>query len=137
MVSVVDPIEFVRKNVKLFFRSGVFDPDELVAHLVAEALRGRATSVRILRFTDWWIVAGDTDWLGSDAERSFRMVVSYPEGGVNSMRAELLVTAFADAAGTGGSRDWQNVVGQCPSEIIALASDLASEGRAVAFRVVT
>jgi hypothetical protein len=82
-----------------FFRSGRFDTEELISLLVEEAARGGASAVDIRRQGAWVTIAADVDWLAGDVAPFFAPL-SYPEGGRNSSRVEVVLTAFCDAVVT-------------------------------------
>jgi hypothetical protein len=104
----LDAVETVSRHPQWYFRKGEFDLDELVAHLVEEATRAGARSVYVRRDGDWISVSADQDWLGGDVA-AFFAPMSYPEGGPNSARVEVALTAFCDAVVTaeGGDRFYQ------------------------------
>jgi hypothetical protein len=134
MASTVDPLEFVRRKVDWFFRSGRFDQAELVGHLVAEALRCGSATVSVRAEGRWSYVFSAEDWLGSDADAAFQRVVSYPEAGPNSMRAELLVTAFTSDSGTAIDGRWVTIGGSVPDDVRTSALALGEVGRVIVFR---
>jgi hypothetical protein len=48
----------------------------------------------------WWIILTGKDWLAPDgaiSTKPFFHITAFPAAGVNSMRTEVLLTAFADA----------------------------------------
>lgn len=135
-ISVVDPVDLVRQQESRFFIAGIFDPDEMAAQVAAEALRCGAGCVKIDRREQWWIIAADRDWLGErDALQAFRRLVSYPEGGENSMRSEILLTAFARDVVTRAHGETVAIKGETDASQQALLASLSKAGRLVAFRV--
>jgi len=56
-------------------------------------------TVTVRRQEDWVAVSADMDWLSSDVA-SFFAPVTYLEGGPNSSRVEVVLTAFCDAVVT-------------------------------------
>jgi hypothetical protein len=99
MQAVADAVGYVRKRPERFFRTEAPEPVELVAHIVSEtfALGGGETCA--VRRGEWWIIRSDVDWLVTHSdyapEALFFHIVALPEAGPNSMRAEILLTAFA------------------------------------------
>jgi hypothetical protein len=96
----LDAVSSVRQHPGWFFRSGAFEAAELLALLVEEATRGGAQSIHVEQSDRWVGVSADVDWLSGDL-RPFYAPVSYHEGGRNSARAEVALTAFCDAVVTG------------------------------------
>ena len=134
-ISVVDPLALVREQESRFFIAGKFDPDEIAAQVTAEALRCGASCVRIDRREQWWIVTADLDWLGErDALQAFRRLVSYPEGGENSMRSEVLLTAFAHDVVTMAHGEILAIKGETDASQQAFLASFSKAGRLVAFR---
>jgi hypothetical protein len=92
-----DPLEFIRQQPERFlFR---VCGDELAEHLVGDASILTNRPVTLLRQDCWWIIAGEQDWLTTSPwateEELFTRIVPFPEAGANSMRAEVLLAAFA------------------------------------------
>ncbi len=110
-----DPIGFIRKKPGMFTRSSPVSGVELATNIVSEALllikgKGRVTTF----LTDtWWVVASDIDWIANESEHPVEDVFSHilplPQAGPNSMRGEVLLTAFARDVIT-QSIDGQHVV---------------------------
>lgn len=98
-MRTIDPIAHVRARPEMYLPGGVVDPKELARLLVRDALLLGANHARAMRATDWWLVLADRDWLGQaqgGARDLFSRVVPFPEVGPNAMRAEVLLTAFAE-----------------------------------------
>lgn len=102
LVEVPGPLEWVRSNPERLFLSGRPCPIESATRVASDALLLGATDVQIVRQDDIWAVAADHDWLatGGPAIEQFHRIVPFPELGPNSMRQEIILTAFAEAVGT-------------------------------------
>jgi hypothetical protein len=131
-----DPLDWIRARPGMFFTQGVFSPEAAASEIVGEALVCQVTEVTVTRLADWWIISGAQDWLPSGAaETPFRRIVPFPEAGANSMRAEVLLTAFC-----------RDVVTQAPAGRVTISGRLdgalapylertrQTAGRTVAFR---
>jgi hypothetical protein len=130
-----DPIDFIRRRPAMFFRRGEFSPDEAVERVVGEALRCGAADLAIKRLGAWWIIWSKRDWLPPrDHHTAFQRIVSYPEGGQNSMRAEVLLTAFASDVVTQTGTGLLAIKGAPDSELRRFLSQHGDVGRVVAFR---
>jgi len=135
-ISVVDPLALVRQQESRFFIAGKFDPDEMAGQVAAEALLCGASCVKIDRREQWWILTADRDWLGErDALQAFRRLVSYPEGGENSMRSEVLLTAFAADVITVAHGEMVAIRGEADASQQTFLASFSKSGRLVAFRV--
>ena len=98
-MRAIDPIQHIRAHPEMYLPGGTVDPQALVRLLVRDARLLGAAGARGMRASDWWLVLASHDWLGDsrDDERSlFSNIVPFPQVGPNSMRSEVLLTAFAD-----------------------------------------
>lgn len=95
----MDPIQHIREHVGLYIPGGEPRAEYLTSRLALDALTLGVRDVTIKRGGDWWLVHGTTDWLRGTTEEEIRKlftnIVPFPEAGVNSMRSEVLITAFA------------------------------------------
>ena len=138
-----DPIEYIRRQPQRFLRQIPANAVELAGNLVTDALTLGARHVITMHVADWWIVGGDVDWLprGSAAEavRVFSQITPLPEAGDNSMRGDVLLTAFAEDIVTTSptrGRRISLIKGQLPidSDVVA-ALHYPEWLRAIAFRM--
>ncbi len=137
-MKAIDPIEHIRANPRLYLNSEGTDPAELATRLAGDALTLGATRTLVVHHDDWWLVAADFDWIKSPAisiRELFNRVIPFPEAGVNSMRSEVLVSAFADDVVTsnGGSSEVLKGV-SAGHESLSVPND-PSWARVVAFRL--
>jgi len=118
-----DPIGLIRKKPGMFTRSIPVSGIELATNIVSEALLLTKGKGRVTTFcTDtWWVVASDVDWIANESEHPiqdiFSRILPLPQAGPNSMRGEVLLTAFARDVIT------QGIDGQHVIKGSALASD--------------
>lgn len=130
-----DPLETVRALENRFFRDGPFAVHILIGLIVEEAILMGAADVSVRRLGDWWWLGSSLDWLNEDdrgvSKQAFQRIESYPQGGPNSMRPEVLASAFC-----------RDVVTITQSGTIVIAGDMPSMdgwpepmSRVVAFRV--
>lgn len=129
----MDAIQVVSRHPEWYFRSGQFDAEELVSLLVQEALRGGASAVDFRRLGDWMKFEADVDWLKGDVA-AFFAPLSYHEGGRNSSRVEVVLTAFCEAVVTVADTVFEV---KSSAEVAAHTSDLPEigpvKGRAIIF----
>lgn len=94
-----DPIAFIRKRPSMFARSIPVSGAELAANIIAEALLLTHGQVTASRADAWWVVTSDVDWIAGESdhavEDAFSRILPLPQAGPNSMRGEVLLTAFA------------------------------------------
>jgi hypothetical protein len=99
-MRTIDPIEHIRGHPDLYLPGGRADPAYLASRLAGDALMLGAGRVELSHDGCWWWVAADRDWMDHDqafpGRDAFSQIVPFPEAGVNSMRSEVLLTAFAE-----------------------------------------
>lgn len=140
MQALADAIDYVRQRPERFFRGGSPEPVELVTHVVSEALLLGGSETCTMHRGDWWVISSNVDWLATcpdyAPEELFFRIVAFPEAGPNSMRAEILLTAFAQQVIT-ASADQQSIIkGQASQadDIWQLIASRPGWKRTVAFR---
>ena len=130
-----DPVGWVRESPQLFLRNGRFTSEEAAAHVMEEALLCGAQHVQVVRQSGWWIIVGDVDWLaGPSSLSSFWHVIPYEEGGANSMRSELVLTAFASRVVTASRSQVTIIKGDGDQELDRFVESQPHWERLVAFR---
>lgn len=99
-VNPIEPLSSLRAHPEWHFHSGEFERETIISLLVREALFSPVVTQAEVRTDGFWTsVTADGDWLGGDL-RSFATPTPFPEGGVNAMRSEVLLTAFCDSVAT-------------------------------------
>jgi hypothetical protein len=97
-INALDPIEHLRSRRKMYLPDSGSIPLFLAQRLSNDAMIVGAHSVHLAHDGDWWTVSADFDWL-ADKSRTvqdlFSGLIPFPEAGVNSIRSEVLLTAFA------------------------------------------
>lgn len=130
-ITQVATWEYLSRNEGRFFRSGAFDAVELAGMIATEALIRGAGNVHILSEEDWLTVTADRDWLGGQEIEAFRSVIPFPEGGANSMLAEVLAVGFSKGVATAGAGSLRVVKGESAPTACRADHPVA---RAVSFR---
>ena len=135
-----DPIELIRSRPAMFLRGG-FHAATMAGQLAGDALLTGAGQVIITRFDAWHIVSADMDWLSAQPscslspQQAFFHIVVFPEAGPNSMRSEVLLTAFASKVISASLRDRFVVAGDVPAEDEVWSQlCLANTARSIAFQ---
>jgi hypothetical protein len=99
-LKTINAIDHIRTHREMYFPDGKVSPRTLARRLVDDALILGATRCGCLNRDDWWLVWADKDWLDVSPDGGllalFSKIVPLPEAGVNAMRSEILLTAFAD-----------------------------------------
>lgn len=135
---VNDPIAHLRKLYAAERPSGHY----LSARLLHDLVFLDALPVRADRIDSWWLVGSQQDWLWSSdgviSKRPFHAIVAFPVAGPNTHRAEVMLTAFADAVVTCGTDGMEWIVRGKAHEDPPAAwlgeSGEHQQGRFVAFR---
>lgn len=98
-LTVLDPIDFIKNNPDRFLRHNNLGL-ELTTNIVGDALLLVNEPITALNQSKWWIVSCESDWLMNTSdytvEEIFSRIIPLPEAGQNSMRSEILLTAFAN-----------------------------------------
>lgn len=139
-MRAIDPVEHIRENPEMYLPEGGAIPAYLATRLAGDALLLGAGRVEISRHGDWWHVVSDHDWIAAssvgDVKETFSHVLPFPEAGVNAMRSEVLLLAFADAVVTTAAGRCATLKGD-PADratICKIHPDMP-DGRIVAFKV--
>jgi hypothetical protein len=126
----------------MFIPGGIPSPSDLASKIAADALILRASRTLAVHADPWWAVAADVDWLAAapvPVDELFRRIVPFPEAGVNSMRSEILLTAFADDVLTWNGNDQPYRLKGVADDWHAIRNKLADATwkRVIAFRLVS
>jgi hypothetical protein len=97
-MSTLDLLQIIRSHPDMYLPGGRVDPRFFATQMANDALLLGASRTIAVHQGDLWGVAADVDWL-SDAPvpvaELFRRIVPLTQAGDNSMRSEVLVSAFA------------------------------------------
>jgi len=136
-----DPITYVQQRAERFFTSGSVNAVELATQIVGEVLLLGGHEVCAIRDDVWWVIGSNVDWLGNhpdySAKELFFQIVAFPEAGANSMRAEILLMAFAQDVITKGAEGQIVLKGKVEesAKVWCLIASHPCWKRAVAFRL--
>lgn len=137
-LTALDPIAHLRDRRQMYLPEsgsiGLF----LAQRLATEAMILGATSVQTSYRGDWWSVAADCDWLTDQKttiEELFSQLVPFPQAGVNSIRSEVLLTAFAQDVVTTDMNEVRIITGVQPSESHSAPRALRPWARIIEFRI--
>jgi hypothetical protein len=137
-IQIIDPIAWVKASQSRFFPDGTFDVIRLLAYVMADVIVLGGGDCRIARRAAWWFVASDADWLAQEIplRELFQRVVPAPAHGEHSLRAEVLLTAYAQDVYTAKDDDEFIVKGVAPDRD-SFHAIMHPGDRLVAFRVPT
>jgi hypothetical protein len=143
MKRLTDSLPFIRSSPERFLRQTPATGHELATALAGDALllTGAPTTLTRVR-GDWWVVGCEADWLArpeteANPVSAFSRILPFPEAGPNSMRAEVLIGAFATTAVTVGAGERLVVAGNVDDSdpIWMILEDHSEWGRSVAFKI--
>lgn len=139
-MRTLDPLDHIRRNPGMYLPGGNVDPSHLASRLSYDALTLGATRTLVVHRDAWWTVAADRDWLADGSrvlEDLFQNVVPFPEAGVNAMRSEVLLGAFADEILTWDRQIAMVLKGVVPNPpaVQSLLGDTDQWARTIAFRL--
>ncbi len=113
---MVDPVQWLLARPQQFFLGGSANPLDLAASIMADVLLvSEQCVVRCLG--DWWIVGSDVNWIQHpthSVEDLFQRVVPDPRQGRHSMRAEVIVGAFASRVALVAAGEQRCIKGESP-----------------------
>ena len=101
-LQVIDALDHIRSHPEMYTPNGVPNPAIIAHENAGDAIVLGATDVRVFQFDRWWIVSANLDWLtascrcSASPRETFDRVLGFPELAVNSMRHEVLATAYAE-----------------------------------------
>lgn len=135
-----NPVEWIRSRPDMFLRGG-FHAADMAGRLAGDALIIGALKVVITRHAAWHVISADVDWLSIqpschvEPRQAFFQIVAFPEAGVNSMRSEVLLTAFASKVIAASLQDRFTVKGDVAQDD-AIWLQMCPEGmvRSIAFQ---
>lgn len=138
----LDPLEHIRSNPEMYTGQAIPNPAMIAATIAQDAMVLGACDTRVFLFNQWWIIAADIDWLSAPCKHSaspidtFNRVLAFPECGANSMRHEILATAFASCV-ISLSRTDRFIVSGDVAEDDPVWTQMLADGvsRSVAFRM--
>jgi hypothetical protein len=134
-----DPITYVQQRAERFFTSGSVNAVELATQIIGEVLLLGGYEACAIRDDAWWVIGSNVDWLGNhpdySAKELFCHIVAFPEAGANSMRAEILLMAFAQDVITKGAEGQVVIKGkvEASAKVWRLIDSRPGWKRAVAF----
>jgi hypothetical protein len=94
----INALAWIRGNEARFFSAGRAEAIPLLAYAMNDVLELGRGECRISHHDDWWVIASDRDWLRHpefSVRQLFENVIPAPEHGEHSLRAEVLLNAFA------------------------------------------
>ncbi|MBX3262870.1 MAG: hypothetical protein KF782_24545 [Labilithrix sp.] len=120
LLEEIDPLAWVKGNQKLFFPGGQIDVIRLIAYVMSDVLELGRGECRIVRRDGWWFVSSDVDWFVHDlsVRELFQRVVPAPQHGEHSMRAEVLINAYADDVFAVSGGEENEIKGLLPGRLL-------------------
>jgi len=134
-----DAVTFIRRRPDRFVGDNPTGAS-FAARVVEDLILLDAGPLRVERNGSWYSISADKDWLvsedGTVSLEAFHRLVPMPSGGLFHDRAEVLLTALADAVVTSGSdgTNWisgDEAIWKLPSELELLLPP--KRGRIIAF----
>ena len=99
MLKAINAIQHIRDHPRMYLPDGKVSGEYLLSQLVLDALFLGVRDIRVQHINEWWLIGSSADSFPEDSGEQlitlFTQVVPFPEAGVNSMRTEVLLTAFA------------------------------------------
>jgi hypothetical protein len=131
-----DAVARAKRSKHMLFPNGRVDAMSLLAYGMADVLVLGRGECRIAQRRGWAIVSSDVDWLVHPSlaiDRLFTRIVAAPEHGANSLRAELVVNAFASDLAIWDPKGLRVIRGKRPPRGVVVS--WRGCRRALAFRI--
>lgn len=136
LTMAIEALEWVRQRPAQFFPNGVVDPIMLAAYVMADVVTLGGGSCTIRHRDRWWVVGSEIDWLagGPTAPAElFNRVVPAAAHGEHSMRAEVLLHAFAESVSTVLDGHTLTIAGEVPP--VEVQDEAVGLRRAILYRL--
>jgi hypothetical protein len=98
LLKAINAIQHIRDHPRMYLPDGKVSGEYLLSKLVLDALFLGVRDIRVQHINEWWLIGSSANLFPEDSGELitlFTQVVPFPEAGVNSMRTEVLLTAFA------------------------------------------
>jgi hypothetical protein len=136
----IDGLSWANDRVEQFFPIGRIDAIVLLAYIMTDVIELGQGECHISSKDGWWFVSSDVDWLQHPSlsiNELFANVVPAPAHGLHSLRAEVLVNAFATDVFIWSHECKTIIKGESPNlEVVDTVAEWAQCRRILAFRVV-
>jgi hypothetical protein len=101
-----DPIDVIRRRPTMYLGVDTPTAQVLAGRMVSSLVWLDALPAGVSHLGEWWVIRSERDWLSADGPSSlaaFSRILPLPGAGANSMRSEVLLTAFAECVVTAGT----------------------------------
>lgn len=98
-IQQVNALDWVRARQTELFAAGRANPMAVLAYIVSDVLELGRGECRIVASDFWWFVSSNVDWMVHatiPVAELFERVVPALEHGEHSLRAEVVLNAFAN-----------------------------------------
>jgi hypothetical protein len=102
----LDVKKHVIKRQDMYFGTKGASAEKICSGIAEGALILGCTHTEIVKLNDWWIIAGDKDWLKLDNQskinenNAFNGLCPFPEYGINAIRTEYFSNVFSSSLAT-------------------------------------
>jgi hypothetical protein len=135
-----DTLSFIRRRWDIYLPEGVSELI-LAERLQKEARLLTGCEAKIQQSNGWWLVSCPHDWLrigrylGDEPSELFDRAFAFPESGVNTVRSEIVVAAFASDVFINTPEQYHVIQGGEPPDAVLEACREEGRGRTVGFRL--
>jgi len=135
----LDVKKHVIKRQDMYFGSKGASAEKICSAIAEGALILGCTHTEIAKLKDWWIVAGDKDWLKLDNHSKtnesnvFEGLCPFPEYGINAIRTEYFSNVFSSSLVT-WDREKAAVIKGNFNDFLSVIADYKKYKRIIGFK---
>lgn len=104
MINAISPkkiVQHIQKYPQMYIGSNELNAQYLVTELLTDAKLLGIKEAEYFSFANWHLIKAESNWIIKNTlgitliEDIFNRIIPFPEAGVNSIRSEVIITAFA------------------------------------------
>ena len=127
-VEKINVLEHMRRSKDMYLGREEVVPEYLATLIANDALTLGVKQVTVTHCNDWWLISSEDDWLQIEnvygIEDTFHKILPLVGGGLESMRREIFLTAYASAVFTRKDDKLLQIVGSVEANDHQLADCL-------------
>jgi hypothetical protein len=120
---IKDHVSLLKKNRQLYIGGDNISSRELIEFLADDARQLEQNDIVVGEVNGWHYIRSNNDWIASssrkipDWDTAFNRLISFPEGGINTVSHEIFLTAYAKCVFVKDSSRVSVIKGDAPSDL--------------------